>query len=135
MTRSAIISRCPSSTLDHARFVYPDRNHFGSFPQNLELSYAVALALAGPTACSLIHRALGVLTALAAYGPGRVVFAPQAGLIAAALFQTTPLVAALSGTAHVDLGVTLCECLAVGLIWLATSGRARTPVHEDVVHR
>ncbi len=92
------------------------------FSHLVNMVFALAMALHAPAAAKLLVYATGILAALSAYVLGRSLFHERAGLWAAALFYTTPLVGWLSSTAYVDLPVTLffSASLLALLRWRAT---------------
>jgi 4-amino-4-deoxy-L-arabinose transferase-like glycosyltransferase len=70
-----------------------------------EMLYLLATLLGGQTAARLISLAFGVLTALGIFALGRRWFSARAGLLAATLFATTPIVAWEASGAFVDLAL------------------------------
>ena len=70
-----------------------------------EMLYLLATLLGGQPAARLISLAFGALTALGVFALGRRSFSAGAGLLAAALFVTTPIVAWEASGAFVDLAL------------------------------
>ena len=73
----------------------------------VETIFTVALALHGQIVAKLLVLAMGVVAAFGVYALGCRLFSPRAGLWAAALFYSTPLVSWLSSTTDNDLVVAL----------------------------
>jgi 4-amino-4-deoxy-L-arabinose transferase-like glycosyltransferase len=124
--------RLPELYLQAHTFQYPARNHFAHFPLAAEMLYAVGLTCAGGAGANVVGLIAGLTCLLAIYGIAAPRFSPAAGLTAAAIFATTPLVGCLFGTAVVDLFVCLYVVLGVGAIlnygregqsrWLVVAG-------------
>jgi hypothetical protein len=87
-------------------------NLYSGFPQLMEMLYGLALPF-GDRLCHLIHCGFGILTALLACGFCRRLRRPNAGLMAALLFYSTPLVGVLSCKSGVELGQTFFQFLAI----------------------
>jgi len=75
-------------------------------PFNVGILYGMALFIKDAILAQLIHFAFGFLTAVGVYALGRRYFSPRVGLISATIFYTVPIVAYMSTTAYVDLGLT-----------------------------
>ncbi len=75
-------------------------------PFNVGILYGMALFLKDAILAQLIHFVFGLLTAVGVYALGKRYFSHRVGLISATIFYTVPLVAFMSTTAYVDLGLT-----------------------------
>jgi 4-amino-4-deoxy-L-arabinose transferase-like glycosyltransferase len=95
---------------------------FSSFPQLNEMLFALALLLFDDALAQLTQFLIMFLIALAVYAWGRRLFSPRAGLWAAAIWLSNPVVLWLGTTAYVDLGVTLFVCVGAYAFfnWLET---------------
>jgi hypothetical protein len=92
------------------------------FAQGAEMDFTLALVLGDMTAAKLVSLAFLVLGVLATFVEGRHLFGTRAGVLAAVLFGTTPLIAWGGTTAYVD-GVAACYCLLCLITmqrWLAS---------------
>jgi 4-amino-4-deoxy-L-arabinose transferase-like glycosyltransferase len=95
---------------------------------------AFSVSLLGPSelAVRLPHALLGVLGALAAYGTGRRLRTPRAGLLAGVAFLTTPLVIFQARQLTTDMGALAGSALAIyglcGLAWPGDGAGARKPL-------
>lgn len=89
-------------------------------PILMEMLYAVALLLCGPTLANLMHFSMGVLTVLAVYTFARELWHRPAGLVAAAVVASAPAIGWLSTVAYAEMGSALYQILAVLLLveWL-----------------
>lgn len=74
---------------------------------NAEMLYTLGLALIGQPLPALIHLTFGLLTTGLVFSLGRRIGGTRVGLFAAILFYSVPLVTWESGTAYIDLIVTL----------------------------
>ena len=93
-------------------------------PFNVGILYGMALFIKDAILAQLIHFALGLFTAVGVYALGKRYFSHRVGLISAAIFYTVPLVAFMSTTAYVDLGLTFYAFLAFyALIRWVSSGK------------
>ncbi|GAH51589.1 unnamed protein product, partial [marine sediment metagenome] len=81
-------------------------------PFNIGILYGMALFLKDAILAQLVHFAFGLLTAVGVYALGKRYFSHRVGLISAAIFYTVPIVAYMSTTAFVDLGLTFYTFLA-----------------------
>ena len=97
-------------------------NMFSGFPMLTEMLYALALPLGGTQSAHLLHWAFGVLCALLTYGFCRRFGARQAGLIAALLFYSSPIVGTLSCKAAVDLSLTFFLFASIYMMVVALEG-------------
>jgi Dolichyl-phosphate-mannose-protein mannosyltransferase len=95
---------------------------FSSFPQLNEMLFALALLFFDDPSAQLTQFLMMFLIALAVYAWGRRLFSPRAGLWAAAIWLSNPVVLWLGTTAYVDLGVTLFVCVGAYAFfnWLET---------------
>ena len=75
-------------------------------PFNIGILYGMALFLKDVILAQLIHFAFGLLTAVGVYALGKRYFSHRVGLVSALIFYTIPMVAHMSTTAYVDLGLT-----------------------------
>ncbi len=75
-------------------------------PFNVGILYGMAMFLKDAILAQLIHFAFGLLTAVGVYSLGKRYFFHRVGLVSAAIFYTVPMVALMSTTAYVDLGLT-----------------------------
>lgn len=77
------------------------------FAHLVEMLFAFCMALHGQMVAKLVMTLISLITMLAVYGLGAMVFTPTVGLWATALFSTMPLASSLIGTAYTDLAVAL----------------------------
>lgn len=82
-------------------------------PMAVEMLYTAAQGLAGPKASGLIGAGLGLFAAAATALLGRRLAGPVAGVIAAAMFYGTAMVAWQSTSCFVDLGPTALVTLSL----------------------
>jgi len=80
--------------------------HQWAQPFNIGILYGMALFLKDVILAQLIHFAFGLLTAVGVYSLGKRYFSHRVGLVSALIFYTIPMVARMSATAYVDLGLT-----------------------------
>jgi len=116
--------------------IYLDQHRISELPfyhsyyvRNLEMFFAWAMALGGGEAVKFLIFGLGVAAAWAAYQLGAATFGRRAGLWAAALFYTTPLVGWESGAVYIDNVIALfvtCGLLAV-ILWLESGADRALP--------
>jgi len=93
-------------------------------PSNVGILYGMALLIKDAILAQLIHFAFGLLTTVGVYALGKRYFSHRAGLISAAVFYTVPLVAFMSTTAYVDLGLIFYTFFAFyALIRWVSSGK------------
>jgi hypothetical protein len=95
---------------------------FSSFPQLNEMLFALMLLCLDDVSAQLTQFLIMLLIALAVYAWGRRLFSPRAGVWAAAIWLSNPVVLWLGTTAYVDLGVALFVCVAAYSFfnWLET---------------
>ncbi len=87
-------------------------NIFAAFPQNGELLYLAGLVLNGPVTAKLINYLFGILLTAAVYSFGKKYTGRTAGLFAALLFYSMPVVSA-------NLVNTQVDCLLTFYIFLS----------------
>jgi len=93
-------------------------------PSNIGILYGMALFVKDAILAQLIHFAFGLLTAVGIYALGKRYFSHRVGLISAAIFYTVPIVAYMSTTAYVDLGLTFYTFFAFyALVNWVSSGK------------
>ncbi len=80
-------------------------------PLGVEMFFTLGLSLRSPVLAALTHTALGILAACATYLLGRRIAGPVAGLLAAAIFYCTAMVAWESTSCFVELGITAFSTL------------------------
>jgi len=99
------------------------------FPQNMHMLYTLSLLLGTDILAKLIHWIMGIFVVLLVYTFGRKYFNYRAGLVAAAIFYTIPMVAMQSRVTGVGLSLTFFELLAVFALanWFAINGREEKP--------
>ena len=102
----------PQAYLQYHSFVKLPYNIFASFPQNADLLYLGGLVLNGPITAKLINFLFGLLLVAAVYSFGKKYTGRTAGLLAALLFYTLPVVSA-------NLVNTQIDCLLTFYIFLA----------------
>jgi hypothetical protein len=98
---------------DNHALVFAQYLRFPLFPQTNEMLFALALLLADDITAQLIQFLMVVLTAVALCAWGQRAFSLQAGLWAAGLWLSNPMVVLLGGIALVDAGLALFGCLGV----------------------
>lgn len=116
--------------LRHKLEVLP-RLPYSYFPQNVEILYTLAFLLDGQILAKVLTYAYFPLAAMSLVLIGRRWFSPEAGLVGAALFVTTPFIAWTGSVAKNDLALALYLLLALyatlrwveekRFAWLATS--------------
>jgi len=96
------------------------------YPSNIGMLYVMSLLVKDVILAKLIHFSFGILTLMGIYALGRRYFSSKVGLISAAIFYTIPVVAYLSTTAYVDLGLTFYAFLALYALinWIATNRKS-----------
>jgi hypothetical protein len=82
-------------------------------PSAVEMLYVLGLSLSGAPLSALLHAALGVVAAAAAALLGRRLAGPTGGLLAAAIFYATGMVAWLSTSCFVELGTAAFGALSL----------------------
>jgi 4-amino-4-deoxy-L-arabinose transferase-like glycosyltransferase len=100
-------------------------DHHTYFPFLMEMLYLFGLWLRGPVLAKLFHWLMLPISCAALIAMGRRHLSTRAGLLAAALFASLPVVQAEASTAYIDLGLTAFSLLAFLCFsnWLATRDR------------
>lgn len=93
---------------------------YANWPLEFEMLFTLSLLLASATLAHLLSWTALVLICVGLYLLGRRFFHAQVGLVAAAIFATTPMVGILAGTALIELPLTLYTFLAMYtfLLWI-----------------
>ena len=103
------------------------------YPQTVDMLFLIPVGLGEDRVASLIHLGLGILASLVLAARARRWAGDRAGILAALLFLTLPVVVTLASAAYVDLGLCLYTFLALesflrwceagqrgnGLVWCA----------------
>lgn len=120
----------PAQYLRHKGVVELSYDHHSYFPFTMEMLYQMGLALSGPVLAKLFHWLMLPLCCLTLLAMGRRHASARAGLFAAAIFASFPLVLWLASTAYIELGFTLFVLLAFAcfLNWQNGIGGARRGV-------
>lgn len=100
-------------------------NIFSGIPLLIQMLFAVALPVGGPELAHLVHLTLGIGCVLLVYGFCRRFLGRRAGLVAALLLYSTPLIGVLSWKSAVDLGATLFQVASVYALVLALTQSER----------
>jgi len=108
--------RLPRLYADQGAWVDVPFDFNSAFPQNVNMLFAVAFAVGAPRAASLTHLILGCLATGAVATLARRRGGEGAGLPAAAIYFTMPVVAFNSAWAYIDQGVVLFTLLAVAAV-------------------
>ncbi|HVF11241.1 MAG TPA: glycosyltransferase family 39 protein, partial [Abditibacteriaceae bacterium] len=97
-------------------------DHHTYFPFTMEMLYLLGLKLQGPVLAKLFHWLMLPLSCLALIAMAERHLSRRAGLFAAALLASLPVVQAEASTAYIDLGLTAFVLLAFLCFanWLAT---------------
>jgi len=103
----------PRIYIQNHRLVYIPYHIASAYPLGIEMLFTLGMLLGNSVSAKLIHFSLGVLSMLATYCFGRKYVNSRAGLSAAAIFYTIPVVAWESTTAYIDLGLTLFTVLQI----------------------
>lgn len=98
---------------------------YANWPLETEMLFTLSLLLPSETLTHLISWTALIMISAGIYLLGRRYFGRQAGLLAAALFSTTPVVGQIAGTALIELPLTLYTFLAIFTFvdWLETNKR------------
>jgi len=98
-----------------------------SYPQTLEMLYLVPLGLGCDWAAAWVHLGFGILAAGVLGARARRWAGDRAGMAAALLFLSLPVVVRLGSTAYVDLGLCLFGFLAMEyfLRWVESEEKSR----------
>ncbi len=111
----------PKIFLQQHRIGILPTEHHSNFPFTMEMLFAIGLAFDGYAAANLFHLLTAVLLAV-----GMVLFCDRflsrsAGLIAALVFASTPIVLWEATVAYIDLGLSLYLFLSAYLLLLGVS--------------
>ncbi len=99
----------------HAIQLLPTEHH-SNFPFTMEMLYTVALLVHSFYLANLFHLATCALTVLALFEWGRHWFSPRAGMAAALVYASTPLVLWEATTAYIDVAGALYALLATAAV-------------------
>lgn len=114
----------PAQFLRAGKVVALPYDHHSYFPFTLEMLYLAGLAARGAVLAKLFHWLMLPLGALALLALGRRAQSARAGLLAAALYASMPLVLGEATTAYVDLGFAAWVFLALLCFEGATAQRS-----------
>jgi len=108
----------PHQYLQAGRVVYLPGNVYSNFPFNIEMLYFFSLMLfkgsfGGAYVAKLVNLSFAVLTALVTFKIGEKFFSRNVGILAAAIYMTTPWVFIVSTKAYVTNGWTFYLTLAL----------------------
>lgn len=106
----------PKLYLLHQRIVPTPNMLYSGIPLGTEMLYGLGLSLGTETAAKLIHFGFGVATAAAVYLWCRKYVNRKAGLFAALLFYSAPMVCFAGSVAKVELAMTFYLLLAAFLV-------------------
>ncbi len=100
---------------------------FSYYPQLLDLLYTIPLLAGHDIAAKYIHFLFAALTALLIFGLVRRRLSAGWGALAGIMFLTVPLVAKLSITVYVDLGLMFftMAALCAAVLWLEDASRVK----------
>lgn len=93
----------PAAYVREGRIQFLEGNAYSAYPQLIHSLYAVAFSLGGELAVTLLNWSFSILSAGAVYCLGRRIADRRCGLIAAAIFATTPLYLEQMGTGSLDV--------------------------------
>jgi hypothetical protein len=102
----------PAQYLRHGKIVQLPYDHHTYFPFTIDMLFLWGLALKGPVLAKLFHWLMLPLCCGALIAIGKKHLSLRAGLFAAALFASLPVVQAEASTAYIDLGLTAFTLLA-----------------------
>jgi 4-amino-4-deoxy-L-arabinose transferase-like glycosyltransferase len=102
----------PQQYLREGRIIELPYDHHTYFPFLMEMMYLFGLALHGPVLAKLFHWLMLPISCAALITMGQQHLSIRAGLLAAALFASLPVVQAEASTAYIDLGLTAFSLLA-----------------------
>jgi len=108
----------PAIWLAHGRIDFLPWDHHSNFPFLHEMLYLAGLAISGQGLAKLFHLLAGAVTCLTLFGMVRPRYGMTAGLLAAAVFASAPIVAWEAGVAFSDLALAMYLAVALGC-WLA----------------
>ncbi len=94
------------------------------YPSNMNLLYAVGLALRNGSLAQLLHWSTALLCVVGLVGLGERYFSRDAGLSAAAIFLTMPLVTVFGTQGYIDVGLCFFQFLALWALanWVQDPG-------------
>ena len=107
----------------HHALVFAEYLRFPLFPQTNEMLFSLALLLADDITAQMFQFLMVILTAVALCSWGQRAFSLRAGIWAAGLWLSNPMVVLLGGTALVDAGLALFGCLAIYAFFTWVHGR------------
>jgi hypothetical protein len=105
----------PKIYLQHAGFVRVPFNAYSNWPLNVELLYALAMAVQDYALAKLVNLAFLTLLTVAVYRFASRAAAPWAGIAAASLLLANDVVQVEGATAHVDIAVAFFFFMAATL--------------------
>lgn len=103
----------PRIYIQNRSLVYIPYHIASAYPLGIEMLFTLGMLLSTSVLTKLLHFSLGVLGLLATYCFGRKYLDSRAGLLAATIFYTVPVVAWESTTAYIDLGLTFFTTLEI----------------------
>jgi 4-amino-4-deoxy-L-arabinose transferase-like glycosyltransferase len=103
--------------------VFAQYLRFPLFPQTNEMLFALALLLSDDITAQLIEFLMVIVTAVALCSWGQRAFSLRAGLWAAGLWLSNPMVVLLGGSALIDPGLAHFGCLATYAFFTWASGK------------
>lgn len=103
----------PAQYLRAGKIVELPYDHHSYFPLTVEMLYLVGLAARGAVFAKLFHWLMLPLGALALLALGKRAHSARAGLLAACLYASMPMVLQEATTAYIDLGFAAFAFLAV----------------------
>ncbi|MBN1595701.1 glycosyltransferase family 39 protein [candidate division FCPU426 bacterium] len=108
---------------------------FSNLPMNIEMLYTWSLLISDAGLCRLLHATLGLLAALSVFSLARRFFGRRAGLWAAGIFISTPVVSMNMQVSGVDVGAAFFAILAfmAGLDWGLNRAGKRTAVLAGIL--
>ncbi|HEY0074258.1 MAG TPA: phospholipid carrier-dependent glycosyltransferase, partial [Abditibacteriaceae bacterium] len=102
----------PAQYLRAGKIIQLPYDHHTYFPFTMEMLFLWGMAIKGPVLAKLFHWLMLPLCCGALIAIGKRHFSLRAGLFAAALFASIPLVQAEASTAYIDLGLAAFTLLA-----------------------
>lgn len=112
----------PELFLNHARIFPTPFNIYSGIPSGVEMLYLWILPLdPGGSLCQMLHWSLGVFTALAIAALGKRMGHLTAGVWAAAIFYSNPMVLILGREAGVELGSSFYLALTLSALFAYSS--------------
>jgi hypothetical protein len=114
----------PAQYLRAGKVIELPFDHHSYFPFTLEMLYTLGLAVRGAVFAKLFHWLMLPIGALALVAIGRRAHSTRAGLVAAALYSSMPMVLQEASTAYIDLGFAAFAFLAI-LCFVGYPSRSR----------